>query len=180
MAITTPGDPLEALGEPLHALARRLLRRERANHTLQPTALVHEAFLRLRGLADRGSSQPVLLSLFARGMRRVLVDHARRRRARSRAEAAAAGSAAGPAAGSPAAHGHDPRSSTVLDLDAALRTLAAQAPRQAAVVELKFFGGLAVAEIAACLGVTERTVVRDWALARLALHRSLEEGTDGA
>ncbi|HLQ39064.1 MAG TPA: ECF-type sigma factor [Planctomycetota bacterium] len=155
-------DPVLSLKAPLRALAERLLRGERRDHTLQATALLHEAFLRLRGLHDRALPRPVVLALFARTMRRVLVDHARRRRARLCAQEQAAEAATTARAG------------FVLDLDAALRALAAAAPRQARVVELRFFGGFGVPEVATCLGITERTVVRDWAEARETLRQHLE------
>lgn len=160
-------DPFPALNEPLRELAERLLRGERKGHTLQATALLHEAFLRLRGLRDRCLPPRVVLALYARAMRRVLVDRARRRQVRLGAQHEAATRAG------------DLRAGLVLDLDAALRALARRFPRQARVVELRFFGGLGVPEVAACLGVTERTVVRDWATARACLRGHLEEAGDG-
>jgi RNA polymerase sigma factor (TIGR02999 family) len=163
------GDRLfDLLYSELHEMARRRVAREHAGCTLQATALVHEAYLRLVGQRpidwhDRGH----FLALAATMMRRVLVDRARARRAAKRgaadavitlAECADAGLDAGV---------------EVLDVDRALERMAAAFPRQARVVELRFFGGLELAEIGAVVGVTERTVKRDWTFARAWLAREL-------
>jgi RNA polymerase sigma factor (TIGR02999 family) len=148
----------------LKALATRQMRRERGDHTLQTTALVHEAYLRLFGgeaIPFEGRSH--LLALAARAMRRVLVDAARRVRAAKRpspdlrVELEEAAFAA-PVQPSDAA--------TVVAVDLALQALAALDPRQARIVELKFFGGLTLDEIAAALEVSEATVTREWRAAR--------------
>src|SRR5262249_52528816 len=142
-------------------------RGERKDHTLQPTALLHEAFARLQRLRGRELPAAALVRLYARAMRRVLVDHARRRRVRCAAEAAAA-ALAGSA-----------RDDALPEIDDALRELAARSPRLAHVVELRFFAGLGVPECARSLGVTERTVVRDWAAARELLRQRLEAARAG-
>jgi RNA polymerase sigma factor (TIGR02999 family) len=152
----------------LHEMARRRLAREPAGCTLQATALVHEAYMRLVGQRpidwhDRGH----FLALAATMMRRVLVDRARARRAAKRGAADAVITLA-----ECADAGLDP-GVEVLDVDRALERMAAAFPRQARVVELRFFGGLELAEIGAVVGVTERTVKRDWAFARAWLAREL-------
>jgi RNA polymerase sigma factor (TIGR02999 family) len=159
---------LEVLYRELHAMARNRLRRERPGGTLQTTALVHEAYLRLVDnrrveWRDRGH----FLALAATMMRRVLVDRARARRADKRGAGAAAVTLTDAAAA-----GVDP-GGNVLEVDRALARLAAAYPRPARVVELRFFGGLELAEIGAVLEVTERTVQRDWAFARAWLAREL-------
>ena len=156
----------------LHALASAHMRRERDDHTLQPTALVHEAYMRLMG----GSEVPWqgrahFFGLMSRVMRRILVEHARRKGAVKREGGARVtldeGLAAAPA-----------DSFDVLALDEALGKLAALAERPARVVELRFFGGLDVDETAEVLGVSPATVKRDWAFARAFLQREIE--ADGA
>ena len=168
------GDPgaeerlMAVLYRELHAMAQRRLRHERPGGTLQTTALVHEAYLRLVDLRrvevrDRGH----FLALAATMMRRVLVDRARARRADKR------GSGERPITLTDvAAAGLDP-AVEVLEVDGALGRLAAAFPRPARVVELRFFGGLGFAEICGVLGVTERTAQRDWAFARSWLAREL-------
>jgi len=152
----------------LHGMARRRLRGERPGMTLQTTALVHETYLRLIDQRqvewrDRGH----FLALAATTMRRVLVDRARARRAGKRG------------AGEPAITLTDAASAgvnspdQVLDVDRALERLTAAYPRPAQVVEMRFFGGLELEEIGAVLGITERTVKRDWAFARAWLAREL-------
>jgi RNA polymerase sigma factor (TIGR02999 family) len=158
----------------LREVADRLLRRESPGHTLQPTALVHEAWFKLAGNAapdavDRGH----FLALAARAMRQVLVDHARRRSAAKRG---------GPM---PELTISDDRLGfaipldDLLTLDDALTRLGEHEARLARVVELRFFAGLSEEEVATTLDVTTRTVQRDWAKARAWLHAQLDErGTD--
>jgi len=152
----------------LRALAAGYLRRERAGHTLQPTALVHEAFLRLVEAENlRDVDRAGFLAMAASAMRRVLVDHARARAAEKRggdAERITLDSGLGPVPGPDL---------DVLALDEALARLAALDERQAKVVELRFFGGLAVEEVADVLGVSKRSVEADWTLARVWLRRAL-------
>jgi len=158
----------------LKRLASRQLLRERRGHTLQTTALVHEAYMRL--VDQRRAEWHDREHFFAVAttvMRRLLVDHARARLADKRAHqpvtltAAAAADSVGP-------------TFEVLDLDRALEQLAAEHPRPARVVELRFFGGLEMVEIAGVLELAERTVLRDWAFARAWLLRELAgEGPPG-
>jgi RNA polymerase sigma factor (TIGR02999 family) len=152
----------------LKQLADHYMWQERKDHTLQPTALVHEAFLRLARVRDpRFADRVHFYGAAAQAMRRILVDHARLRRAARR--------------------GNDP---TLLNLDEAhhagidlrfdfvaldeaLDRLAAIAPRPAKVVELRYFGGMSIEEVAAFLDVAPATVKRHWATARAWLYRAL-------
>ncbi|HWN42071.1 MAG TPA: ECF-type sigma factor [Thermoanaerobaculia bacterium] len=156
----------------LRRLAARALSRERPDHTLEPTALVHEAFLRLHGGRPAACGDRLhFLSLAARLMRCILVDHARSQRAARRG----AGALKLPlerieelaVGGSPV---------DLLDLDAALSELAAADARKARVVELRFFGGLSVEETAEVLGVSMPTVILDTRLARAFLFDRLGSG----
>jgi RNA polymerase sigma factor (TIGR02999 family) len=156
----------------LRRLAARALSRERPDHTLEPTALVHEAFLRLHGGRPASCDDRLhFLSLAARLMRCILVDHARSRKAARRG----AGALKLPlerieeltVGGSPV---------DLLDLDAALSELAAADARKARVVELRFFGGLSVEETAEVLGVSMPTVILDTRLARAFLFDRLGSG----
>ena len=164
----------------LRRQARRVLRHEGEGHTLQPTALVHEAWLRLDGQHDASwESRTQFFAIAAQMMRRVLVDHARTRHARKRGgspvqvslsdvdrERAAPND---PAGGEPAVETID-----LLALDDALRRLAALDPRKARLVELRYFAGLSIPEAAAALGVSGATVGREWAIARMWLRRELD------
>lgn len=157
--------------EELRRLARSV-RRHEAAATLNPTALVHEAWLKLAAHPAVARTSPLhFRRIAARAMRQVLVEAARRRLARKRGgrEAAFVTFDEGlvPAAGWAA---------DVVGLDAALERLAALEPRQARVVEARFFGGLEVAETAAALGVSEATALRDWRAARAWLARELGGG----
>lgn len=159
---------MQVLYRELRDMARRRLRSERAGATLQTTALVHETYLRLvdqRRVAwrDRGH----FLALAATMMRRVLVDGARARRAGKRGAGERAITLTD--VGDVGAVSAD----QVLDVDGALGRLSAAFPRPARVVEMRFFGGLELEEIGAVLGITERTVKRDWAFARAWLAREL-------
>ena len=159
----------------LRRIARHFMRRERPGHTLQPTALVHEALLRMAGSAGGGERQdPAFVALAARVMRQVLVDHARRRGARKRS--AVVGPDSVEAAGADPRHAGEGESLDLLALDDALRRLAEVAPRAAKVVELRFFGGLEVEDAARAIGVSPATVKRDWTLARAWLRRELSAG----
>lgn len=155
----------------LRAMAAVQLRGEREDHTLQPTALVHEAFLRLVG-QDRADwrSRAQFFDLAARMMRRVLVDHARARRRLKRGGAAVRVELT-PTSGKVASKLED-----VLALDEAIERLEELDPRQARIVELHFFAGLSVAETAEVVGCSEATVSRDWRLARMWLARELGGG----
>ena len=152
---------MEVLYSDLHRVAERLQRGERVDHTLQPTALVHEAFLRLidqSRVAWQGRAH--FLSLAARMMRRILVDHARGKRAAKR-DAGAARISLDTAALLP-----QRRATDVLALDAALADLAALSPRQGQCVEMVYFGGMSVAEVSQVLSLSERTVARELRVAR--------------
>ncbi|HEY2026657.1 MAG TPA: ECF-type sigma factor [Gemmatimonadaceae bacterium] len=154
----------------LRRQARRALRRERDGHTLQATALVHEAWLRLDGQhGAHWESRTQFLAVAAHMMRRVLVDHARARRARKRGGGGThvtLGAAASATAGSD--------NVDVLALDDALARLAMLDPRKARLVELRYFAGLSIPEAAAALGVSPATVGREWVVARMWLRRELE------
>ena len=161
---------LELVYAEMKATARGLMSRERIEHTLQPTALVHEAWLRLFNQSEmRWNDRAHFLGVAARCMRQVLVDHARAHGAAKRGgdyrqvtldEGLLAGGQADLA---------------VLDLDDCLNRLAALDPRAAQVAEMRVFGGLTIAEIAHNLNVSKRTVDGDWSMARLWLSRELED-----
>ncbi|MCB9915042.1 MAG: sigma-70 family RNA polymerase sigma factor [Planctomycetes bacterium] len=149
----------------LRELAERYLRRERIDHTLQPTALVHEAWLRLEG-DGAWRDRTHFFATAARAMRHVLVDHARARR-RAKRGGGWARVELDPGLGL------DERELDLVDLDRALAELAARDERQAALVELRFFGGLAMPAVAEVLGVSLGTAERDWRFARAWLARAL-------
>ena len=157
----------EILYEDLRRGAERLMRKEVESHTLQATDLVSEAYLRLVGPDQLHNSRTHFLALAANVMRRVLVDHARRRQAERRG---------GGAVGVPLESGHLASNARPLDsmaLEEALTDLSRLDPRAARVVELRFFGGLTEREVAQEAGVSERTVRNDWAFAKVWLHRRL-------
>ena len=172
---TALDDLLPRVYDELRALADAYMRRERAGHTLQPTALVHEAFLRLLRLPP-GSVQNRIhfFALAAQAMRRILADHARRHRAAKRGGGAVRVPLELVEGGAPAAPAGDDVAAD--DLDAALEDLAKLDERQARVVELRFFGGLSIEETAEVLAVSIATVKRDWLVARAWLHRELRGG----
>jgi len=152
----------------LRAAARRALARERPGHTLQATDLVHEAFIKLLGPSQLSwQDRAHFIGVSARAMRQVLVDHARKRLAEKRG-GGAHHVTLGDADAAFALPSHD-----VLALDEALERLQALDPRLHSVVEYRFFGGLREKEIAEVLGVTERTVQRDWVKARAWLHKEI-------
>jgi RNA polymerase sigma factor (TIGR02999 family) len=151
----------------LRRIARRHLAREGPGHTLQTTALVHEAYLRLLGQKGDWSDRAHFFSLASTMMRRVLVDSARARLAGKRAHHETPLSIA---TGLPAAGG---REVELLDLDRALDLLGAEHPRAARIVEMRFFAGLENREIATVLELSERTVEREWSFARAWLRREL-------
>lgn len=156
--------------EELHRMAARYLVGERSTVSLQTTALINEVCVRLLGWDPvRWQNRGHFFGVSARMMRRVLVDIARRRRAERRG---------GPNAIRVPLDGIDvPAGEPAADLlavDAALQLLAAEDPRKAQVVELRFFGGLSVEETSEALGISVRTVHTDWALARAWLYRTLK------
>jgi len=154
----------------LHRIAEAYMRRERPDHTLQATALINEAYLRLVGenidFEDRGH----FIGLAAHVMRRVLVDYARQHNAERRAGGLQKVEMEDNLAISPE------RLDEVIFLDSAMEKLKEKSPRQAQVVELKYFGGLSVEQIARALEVAPRSVKRDWSLARMFLYRELNPG----
>ena len=159
----------------LHRQAERAMRAQPEGHTLQTTALVHEAYLRL---VDRSGAawqdRAHFFGVAARVMRSVLVDHARARRAAKRGGGAAALTLSrNDAAVDPE---FDSNGVDVEALDEALTRLAALDPRQAKVVELRYFGGLSIHETAAVLDVSHATIEREWRTARLWLRRELVQG----
>jgi RNA polymerase sigma factor (TIGR02999 family) len=169
----TSGDPAAAdrllplvYGE-LHRLAAAYMRRERQDHTLQPTALINEAYLRLAGDDVDWQNREHFIGVAANVMRRVLVDYARAHKAEMRGGGLKRVELD---EGVAIAEG---RSEEVLSLDEALTRLMELNSRQARVVELRYFGGLSVEQIASILGVAPRSVKRDWALARIWLFNQL-------
>ncbi len=176
LAAADGGDPhalddlFPVVYEDLRRLASSYLGRERAGHTLQPTALVHEAFVRLVGMeASSVQSSRHFFAVAARAMRRILVDHARRRNAGKRG--------GGHAKLSLDRLPTEPeaRDACLLELDDALQKLGELDERKGRVVELRFFGGLDIEATAAALEVSHATVERDWAFARAWLARALDE-----
>lgn len=153
----------------LRRLAYRHLRRERGNHTLQPTALVHEAFLRmLSGPQPEWQSRAHFFGVAARLMRQILVDHARRHQSTKRGGAFERSSFDEELA----VYSTD-QSAELLALDDALSRLAEQDERQSRIVEMRFFAGLSIEEIGKVLEISPRTVKRDWTMARAWLHREI-------
>jgi RNA polymerase sigma factor (TIGR02999 family) len=154
----------------LRRLAHHYMKRERSGHSLQTTALVNEAYLRLVGYTRmRWQNRAHFLAVSAQAMRRILVDHARRHNAKrgARAEHVSLEADAVIWRG---------RSDDFVSLDDALNALALRAPRKAQVVEMRFFGGLSVEEIAAVLHVSSITVLREWKSAKAWLYRELTGG----
>ena len=156
------------LYEELRQIARRYMRRERSDHTLDTTALVHEAYVKLVGL-DRmqWQNRAHFLAVAAQAMRRVLVDHAVGRRTQRRG---------GTQQRVPLADAASERAQpieTLLALDSALRRLEVVDARLARVVECRYFGGMSVEETAHALQISEATVKRDWSVARAWLNRAL-------
>lgn len=163
-----PGELFTVLYQELRALAHALLRRQRNQQSLATTGLVHEAYLKLADrsrldLRDRGH----FLALAARAMRQIVVDHARRRAAGKRRGAAIAGvlDEEKVTAGVPTVD--------ILALDQALSRLEGLEPRLSRIVEMRFFAGFSVEETAGALGLSERTVKRDWQKARAFLYAEL-------
>ena len=161
--------------EELRRHARLTLRREGEGHTLQPTALVHEAWLRLGGQHDaQWESRTQFFALAARMMRRVLVDHARARRAFKRGGVVQVTVGVGPADHLAEAAATSLDAVDVIALDDALARLAAIDSQKARLVDLRYFAGLSIPEAAAALGVSPATIGREWAIARMWLRRELD------
>ncbi len=151
----------------LHRRANQLMRGERAGHTLQPTGLIHEAFMRLVDQDVQAQSRQHFLRIAARAMRQVLVDHARSRGSQKRG-----GGQRGVTLDERAIAGP---SDDVLAVDDALNRLAKFDPQLAQIVELRFYGELAHKEIADTLGISLRTVERGWRVARAWLAAAMAE-----
>ncbi|MFO0875201.1 MAG: sigma-70 family RNA polymerase sigma factor [Phycisphaerales bacterium] len=155
--------------EELRALASAFMRAERKGHTLQPTAIVHEAYLRMvQSTSAHWSSRTHFMAIAASAIRRVLIDHARRTNAQKRGGERQR-----------VALADDDRVATgpdldLLDLNEALERLAAANPRQSRIVELRFFGGLTNEEVATVMDLSRATVSDEWAFARAWLAREME------
>lgn len=155
----------------LRRLAARHLAGERPNHTLQPTALVHEAFLKLVGPQGAARIDPDrFISFASRVMRQVLVNHAARRRAAKRG----GGQSRRREPLDVLADAFSERCHDLVALDEALKALAERDPLAAQIVELRFFGGLTTQRVAETLGMSVRTVEREWQIARALLRSRLE------
>lgn len=154
--------------EELRGLANGYLHGERSDHTLQATALVHEAYVRLAGAAGRKwNDRKHFFRLAAKTMRHILVDHARQRAAGKR------GGGAGAAILTETALLLDDHHAEITDIDDALCRLSALSPEKAKVVELRFYGGCTIEETAEALGISTATVERHWRFARAWLKAQL-------
>lgn len=159
---------LELVYVPLRDMAARHLRRERDGHTLQPTALVNELYLKLvEQRRVTWNDRAHFFGVAAQVMRRILVDHARRRKAERR------GGDLTPVTISAALEICAEEQVDVLALDEALDGLAAIFPQQAKIVELRFYGGLTIDETAAAIGLSAATISREWTMARAWLRRAM-------
>jgi RNA polymerase sigma factor (TIGR02999 family) len=155
----------------LKKLAGSYLRRERSGHTLQPTALAHEAYLKLIDQQNvRWQNRAHFFGIAAQAMRRILVDHARARLAEKRGSGQAVSL-------DEAIDVSDQRADQLVALDEALKTLAALDPQQSRVVELKYFGGMTLEETAEVLGVSRATVIREWRMAKAWLYDELNKNS---
>lgn len=160
--------------EELRGIAVRHMQREPGGHALQPTALVHEVYLKLVGMGRlRLESRQHFLSLSGRLMRQILVDQARRRQARKRGNSVTVTGADVDRATVPPAY------VDLLALDEALNALAVVDPRQCQLVELRYFAGLTIDECASALDVSTATIEREWAVAKAWLFARLSGGTAG-
>lgn len=163
---------LRLVYDPLRAIAERHLHREREGHTLQPTALVHELYLRLVGQRRVDwHDRTHFFAVAATVMRRILVDHARRRKSEKRGGGWVAVTI-GAAFDVAVVENFD-----VVALDSALEGLEKVFPQQAKLVELRFYGGLTIDETATVLGVSPATISREWTMARAWLRRAMSPGT---
>ncbi len=155
----------------LKKLAGSYLRRERPGHTLQPTALAHEAYIKLIDQQHvRWQNRAHFFGIAAQAMRRILVDHARARMAEKRGSGLAVSL-------DEAVDVSDQRADQLVALDEALKTLADLDPQQSRVVELKYFGGMTLEETAEVLGVSRATVIREWRMAKAWLYDELNKSS---
>ena len=157
---------LDAVYAELRRLARHYLSQERAGHTLQPTALVHEAYMKLVDQRVSWQNRAHFFAVAAQAMRRVLVDHARGHLAQKRGGAQERVTLS-------AAEGLAAPEVDLIALDSALEKLAALDPRQSQIVELRYFGGLTNEETAEALGISPATVKREWTVAKAWLRKAL-------
>ena len=164
----TLSDNLPRVYDELRQLASSYLRREREGHTLQPTALVHEAYLRLcEQHAVDWSNRAQFLAIAAKMMRRILVNHAEARRTAKR------GGGATRVDLDAAIEAFDRHATSAIEINRALKDLEQLDARQAQIAELRFFGGLTVDETAGVLGISPATVKREWNVAKLWLEREI-------
>lgn len=176
----TGGDPaardllIAAVYDELRRIAQRHMRKEPTDHTLQTTALVNEAYLRLIEQETPWQGRAHFFAIAAQLMRRILIDHARAR------DTAKRGGHYGRTTLSDVADLAGARSVDLIALDRALTALAEFDPRQGRVVEMRFFGGLTIQETAEVLGVSHTIVEREWSLARAWLRRELESASSRA
>jgi len=155
--------------EELRRLARHYMRQERSDHTLQTTALIHEAYLRLVEQRDTNwKSRTHFFAMAAQLMRRILIDYARASQTAKRG-----GNAETVSLDEEPMVFSQARSGELIALDEALTRLAHLSPRQSQIIELRFFGGLSVEETADVMQIAPRTVKRDWSVARAWLHREV-------
>jgi len=159
--------------EELRQLARRYMATERPGHTLQTTALIHEAYLRLIDQQEAPQNRAHFFAIAAQAMRRVLLDHARTR------DAAKRGGGSPKTSLEEAELPSQEQAEELVALDQALRALEAVDPRKSQVVELRYFGGMSVDETAEVLEVAPVTVMRDWKLAKAWILRHLSEARHG-
>lgn len=178
LSASRTGDPraqdqlLELVYDELRSLAGAFLQRERQDHTLQPTALVHEAWLRMVGQMDaRIQDRNHFVSVAASVIRRILIDHARRKKSLKRGGGQAAEEWEAALTLAEEANGLD-----LLALDEALDRLESLSLRQRRIVELRYFGGLSIQEAAGVLEVSPATVKAEWAMARAWLRQQLDSG----
>jgi RNA polymerase sigma factor (TIGR02999 family) len=163
-----PDEAAASVYAELRRMAASYLRRERRGHTLQPTALVHEAYLRLQQQRDvQWRNKNHFFGVVAPIMRRILVDHSRRRHAAKR------GGSGESISFEQAVLPDIERAADVIALDEALDTLATRDPQQARIVELRFFSGLSIEETADVIGLSPSTVKREWRIAKAWLGREL-------
>jgi RNA polymerase sigma-70 factor (ECF subfamily) len=174
-----PAQLMPLVYDELRRLARGYLRRERADHTLQPTALVNEAYLRIVDQTRVSwENRAQFFGLAARLMRNILVDHARERAAQKRG---GDGNNQGQRLSLDEMRvAVDERAAELVALDEALKSLEKFDERKSRIVEMRFFGGLSVDETAAVLGVSDKTVMREWRIAKMWLHRELSGEGFGA
>jgi len=160
---------LPLIYDELHRRAAAYMRRERRNHTLQPTALVHEAYLKLVGQRnDNWNDRQHFFAIASQVMRRILVDHARSRNRQKRG-----GSNEDLPLEEALLAGAEEANVDLLALDEAMSRLAKIDPEQERLVELRYFGGMSLEEAAKALGISRATAARDWQVAKAWLHREM-------